>query len=47
MPDLGERLDDPDQAAMVLDLMRLVEAEPSLLGMSQNIVAIAAKPDRP
>ena len=47
VPDLGERLDDPAQAARLLDLMRLVEAEPSLLGMSQNFVAIATKPGRP
>ncbi len=34
---------DPDQRAMVLDLIQRVEAEPSLLGMSAHILAIGKK----
>ena len=34
---------DPDQRAMVLDLIRKVEAEPSILGMSAHILAIGTK----
>jgi ubiquinone/menaquinone biosynthesis C-methylase UbiE len=41
LPDLSERLDDDAQRESVAGLLRLVEAEPSLLGLSQNLVAIA------
>ena len=34
---------NPDQRAMVLDLIRKVEAEPSILGMSAHILAIGTK----
>ncbi|MXZ00170.1 class I SAM-dependent methyltransferase [Candidatus Poribacteria bacterium] len=34
---------DPDQRAVVLDLIRKVEAEPSILGMSAHILAIGIK----
>ena len=34
---------DPEQRAVVLDLIRKVEAEPSLLGMSAHILAIGTK----
>lgn len=34
---------DPDQRAVVLDLIRKVEAEPSILGMSSHILAIGTK----
>ena len=34
---------DPDQRAVVLDLIRKVEAEPSILGMSSHILAIGMK----
>lgn len=34
---------DPDQRAVVLDLIRKVEAEPSILGMSAHILAIGTK----
>ncbi len=42
LPQLPERLADPGQRKRILDLLRLLEAEPSILGMSQNLVAIAA-----
>ncbi len=41
LPDLAERLDDQERRAAVTDLLRRTEAEPSLLGFSQNLVAIA------
>ncbi len=34
---------DPDQRAAVLELIRKVEAEPSILGMSSHILAIGTK----
>ncbi len=34
---------DPDQRAVVLDLIRKVETEPSILGMSAHILAIGRK----
>jgi hypothetical protein len=44
LPDLSERLDDDARREQVTGLLRLLEAEPSLLGLSQNLVAIAATP---
>ena len=44
LPGLSERLDDPERRAHVLSVLRLVEAEPSLIGLSQNFAAIAALP---
>jgi hypothetical protein len=41
LPDLSQRLDDDARRAPVTGLLRLLEAEPSLLGLSQNLVAIA------
>ena len=35
--------ENPDQRAAVLDLIRKVEAEPSILGMSAHILAIGRK----
>ncbi len=37
---------DPDQRAAVLDFIRKVEAEPSILGISSHILAIGTKSDR-
>jgi hypothetical protein len=42
LPGLSERLDDAQQRDHVLSVLRLLEAEPSLLGLSQNFVARAA-----
>ncbi|MGH3170623.1 MAG: class I SAM-dependent methyltransferase [Trebonia sp.] len=44
LPDLGQRLDDEGAREGVLSLLRLLEAEPSVLGLSQNFVAIARVP---
>ena len=41
LPDLAERLDDGARRDAVTSLLRLTESEPSLLGFSQNLVAIA------
>lgn len=41
IPGLSEMLDHADGRDQVLSLLRLLEAEPSLIGMSQNLVAIA------
>jgi SAM-dependent methyltransferase len=44
LPDLSQRLDDDARRDAVSGLLRLVEAEPSVLGLSQNLVAIARVP---
>lgn len=44
LPGLSELLDDPGQRDHVLSVLRLLEAEPSLMGMSQNFLAIAQAP---
>ncbi|MFC4066265.1 class I SAM-dependent methyltransferase [Actinoplanes subglobosus] len=44
LPQLPERLDDPGQRKRILDLLRLLESEPSIMGMSQNLVAIGEAP---
>jgi hypothetical protein len=46
LPDPSQRLDSPDSRDHVLSVLRLLEAEPSLIGMSQNFVAIAQVPAR-
>jgi SAM-dependent methyltransferase len=47
LPQLPERLKEPEQRKRVLDLLRLLESEPSILGMSQNFVAIGQAPSAP
>ena len=44
LPDLPDRLDDDARREEVTGLLRLLEAEPALLGVSQNLVAIARVP---
>jgi SAM-dependent methyltransferase len=44
--DLGEALDDLDGRSTVLRAIRRVEREPSLLGSSPHLIAIATKPRR-
>ncbi|GLY03046.1 class I SAM-dependent methyltransferase [Actinoplanes sp. NBRC 101535] len=43
LPGFAERLEDPDQRERILSALRLLEAEPSLLGISQNFIAIAER----
>jgi SAM-dependent methyltransferase len=47
LPQLPERLAEPEQRKRILDLLRLLEGEPSILGMSQNFVAVAQAPTTP
>jgi SAM-dependent methyltransferase len=44
LPGFAEYLDVPQQRDYVLSVLRLLEAEPALLGMSQNFLAIAEAP---
>jgi hypothetical protein len=41
LPDLAERLADPARGRRLLAAIRRVEAEPSLLGASAHLLAIA------
>lgn len=41
LPDLPERLADPSRRTRLLDLLRRTEDEPSLLGASGHLLAIA------
>jgi ubiquinone/menaquinone biosynthesis C-methylase UbiE len=43
-PGLSQLLDVPESRHHLLSVLRLLEAEPSLIGMSQNFVAIAQAP---
>lgn len=47
LPHLPERLAEPGQRKRVLDLLRLLEDEPSILGMSQNFIAVGQAPTAP
>lgn len=44
LPGLSQLLDVPEGRHHLLSVLRLLEAEPSLIGMSQNFVAIAQAP---
>ncbi|MGP3966155.1 class I SAM-dependent methyltransferase [Streptomyces sp. 6N223] len=44
---MGERLDDAEERAAVLDALRAVECEPSLLGASGHLLATATVPTVP
>ncbi|MFI9437051.1 hypothetical protein [Streptosporangium sp. NPDC052375] len=44
LPDLAQRLEDAVQRDHLLSVLRLIETEPSIIGMSQNFVAIAQAP---
>ena len=44
-PGLSQLLDIPEGRDHVLSVLRLLEAEPSLLGMSQKFVCIAQAPE--
>jgi SAM-dependent methyltransferase len=44
LPEFGQRLEEPEQRERVLSVLRLLETEPSILGMSQNFVAVAHAP---
>ena len=41
---LASAFDDPDRREVVLDAARVIEAEPSLLGLSSHLLTVAARP---
>ena len=41
---LASALDDDDRREVVLDAARVIEAEPSLLGLSSHLVTVATRP---
>jgi hypothetical protein len=41
IPDIADRLADPARRAVLLDLLRRTEAEPSLLGASSHLLTVA------
>jgi SAM-dependent methyltransferase len=43
--DLSGRMADPERRQHVLDTQRRIEEEPSILGLSQHILAIAERPE--
>jgi ubiquinone/menaquinone biosynthesis C-methylase UbiE len=43
IPDLRERLSDPDKRAVVLELVERIEREPALLGATAHLLAVARK----
>jgi ubiquinone/menaquinone biosynthesis C-methylase UbiE len=47
LPELGQRLDDEERREHLMSLLRFLETEPSILGMSQNFVAVARVPAEP
>jgi ubiquinone/menaquinone biosynthesis C-methylase UbiE len=44
LPDFAQRLEEPAQRDHVLSVLRLLETEPSIIGMSQNFIAISRVP---
>jgi hypothetical protein len=43
IPDLAERLSDPDKRALLLELLERTEREPALLGATAHLLAVARK----
>ncbi len=41
MPQLNEAWDSPEQQALIVDMARAIESEPSLLGLGPHLMAIA------
>ena len=44
LPDFGARWEDPARRATLLELVRALEGEPALLGMSGHLLAVGRKP---
>lgn len=44
LPGFAQRLEQPGQRERALSVLRLLETEPSILGMSQNLIAVARVP---
>jgi SAM-dependent methyltransferase len=45
LPDVAERMADPYRRASLLQVARMVETEPSVLGSSAHLLAVAQRPD--
>lgn len=45
MPDLEERLADPQTTTRLLDLVRVIEEEPSIVGQSAHLLAVGRRTD--
>ena len=45
LPDLAERMRDADRRASLLRVARMLETEPSVLGSSAHLLAVARRPD--
>ena len=43
LPDIAAWLDDPDRREVLLEAIRRVESEPTLLGASAHLIAVAAR----
>jgi hypothetical protein len=43
LPDIADRLSDPDQRAVLLELLERTEREPQLLGATAHLLAVARK----
>ena len=43
LPDIGERMDDPARRVEVLRVARLLESEPSVIGASAHLLAVAQR----
>jgi hypothetical protein len=41
---IAQLLEDPAQREHLLSVLRLLESEPSIIGMSQNLIAVAQLP---
>jgi SAM-dependent methyltransferase len=44
LPDVAERMADPQRRATLLDVARMLETEPSVLGSSAHLLAVAQRP---
>jgi hypothetical protein len=44
LPDVEERLKDPERHSALLRVARLLEAEPSVLGCSAHLLAVGRRP---
>lgn len=43
---IAQRLEDPAQREYLLSVLRVLESEPSIIGMSQNLVAVTQVPSK-
>lgn len=44
LPDVGERLADPGRRARLLEVARLLESEPAMIGVSAHLLVVAGAP---